>query len=165
MAEARTFTQTKAPKKRFFARVAGSRFCHDDGTETYFYHGFADIEILEHQQEIERILGKNPNIYIPSQLPEKLPDVPQNALAEAELREKENALRNVKGVTAQEAGAVPLNAGSPSDPNASSVDQELQAAVFRNAPKVVGPGAATIKPVAAIPAAPVSAAATSVSTK
>src|SRR6266850_2528848 len=118
----RTFTQTPCEKKRYYARVAGSRFCHDDGTETYFYHGFADISVLEHQKELDIIIGKNPNIYLPSALPEPLPAVPQNALSEAELTAAERALAGVTGKTAQDIGPVSDQAGKPSDPNASTVD-------------------------------------------
>lgn len=163
VAEARKFTQTSAPKKRYYARVAGSRFCHDDGTETFFYHGFADVSILEHQQELDMIVGKNPNIYIPEKLPEALPEVKQNALSEAELVAAENAAKNARGRTAQEVGEVPASAGIPTDLNASTVDRELQAAVFKDSPKAVGPGAARpITPIQATQVAP-SAAAPSVS--
>lgn len=158
--QARTFTQTSAPKKRYYARVAGSRFCHDDGTETYFFHGFADISILEHQKELDMIVGKNPNIYIPEKLPEALPEVKQNALSEAELAAAEAANRKTPGRTAQEVGEVPANAGLPTDLNTSTVDIELQAAVFKDGPKPVGPGA--IRPIQ--PATmPANAAASSVS--
>ncbi len=143
------FTQTKCPVKRYYARVSGSRFCHEDGTETYFLHGFADIGIKEHQEEIDMILGKNPNIFLPTKAPEKLPEVPQNALSEAELAAAEAALRGVPGRTAQEVGAPDTNAGMPTNPNESTVDKELQAAVFKNAPKVVGPGANLVKPIPA----------------
>lgn len=162
--EVRRFTQTPSEKKRYYARVAGSRFCHDDGSETYFLHGFADISILEHQKELDAIIGKNPNIYLPSALPEPLPPVPQNALSEAELAAAERVQTGVKGHVAQEIGTLPATAGMPTDPNASAVDADLQAAVFKSSgiPKV-GPGAAqAIQPIAAdqIPVAP---AATSVS--
>jgi len=143
------FTQTKCLVKRYYARVPGSRFCHEDGTETYFLHGFADIAIKEHQEEIDMILGKNPNIFLPNKAPEKLPEVPQNALAEAELLAAEAALRGVPGRTAQEVGAPNANAGLPTNPNESTVDKDLQAAVFKNAPQVVGPGAKVIKPIPA----------------
>lgn len=148
----KTFTQTKTMKKRYYARVPNSRFCHEDGHETYFLHGFADIEILEHQEEINKILGKNPNIYLPTKAPESLPEVPQNALSEAELSAAEAALRGVPGRIAQEMGKPDANAGVPSDPNASTVDQDLQAAVFKHAPKIIGPGAGTVKPIPAIEA-------------
>src|SRR6266851_840283 len=101
MVEQKVFSQTKTDKKRYYARVAGSRFCHEDGTETYFYHGFADIDILEHQKEIEKILGKNPNIYIQEKMPEVLPEVPQNALSEAELAAQERQLNALPGRIAQ----------------------------------------------------------------
>jgi len=147
----RTFTQTPTEKKRYYARVAGSRFCHDDGTETYFFHGFADIAILEHQKELDMIIGKNPNIYLPDKLPEALPEVKQNALSEAELTAAERALTAVTGKTAQEIGPVNDQAGRLSDPNASTVDADLQRAVFGNAGTLkVGPGAAkVIQPIAA----------------
>lgn len=160
MPEARRFTQTKTAKKRYFARVANSRFVHEDNTETYFLHGFADVDILEHQQEIDMILGKNPNIFVSDKLPEKLPEVPQNALSEAELAAQEASLRGLPGRTAQEVGPAQQNAGVPTDPNQSTVDQELQAAVFKNAPKVIGPGASVVKP---IPEVAMTGAATSVS--
>ncbi len=162
----RTFTQTPCAKKRYYAKVAGSRFCHDDGTETYFLHGFADISILEHQKELDVIIGKNPNIYLPGkdQLPEPLPPVPQNALSEAELTAAERALIGVTGKTAQDIGPVTETAGRPSDPNASTVDADLQKAVFGNAGTIkVGPGATkVIQPIAA-DQIPVTAVAPSVS--
>jgi len=156
----KTFTQTKTERKRYYARVPNSRFVHEDNTETYFLHGFADIDILEHQQEIDKILGKNPNIFIPTKAPEKLPEVPQNALAEAELAAAEAALRGTPGRTNQEVGPTDPNAGVLSDPNASAIDKDLQAAVFKNAPKIIGPGANKVQP---IPAVQANAAAMSVS--
>src|SRR6267143_2914434 len=158
MTEPRKFTQTPCETKRYFARVPNSRFVHEDNTETYFLHGFADISILEHQKEIDMILGKNPNIFVPTKAPERLPEVPQNALAEAELAAAEAALRGVPGRTAQEIGTPDPNAGVPTDPNASSVDKDLQAAVFKNAPKVIGPGAASVKPIPVAQAATLGAA-------
>lgn len=158
VAEVKKFTQTKVAKKRYYARVPGSRFCHEDGTETYFFHGFADINIKEHQDEINLIIDKNPNIYLPEHLPEKLPEVPQNALSEAELASKESALRGVPNKTAQEVGSVESSAGVPSDPNASTVDQALQAAVFKHAPNVVGPGASHVKPLSPMQATVIAAA-------
>jgi hypothetical protein len=163
MAEPKVFSQTKTTKKRYYARVNGSRFCHEDGTETYFFHGFADIDIREHQQEIDKIIGKNPNIYLPNALPEPLPLVPQNALSEVELATAERAQSGVLGKTAQEIGKIDATAGAPTDANASAVDLELQAAVFKNAPRVVGPGAANvIKPIA-VEQVPVSPVASSIS--
>lgn len=149
--QARTFTQTKCDKKRYYARVSGSRFCHDDGTETYFLHGFADVSVLEHQKELDAIIGKNPNIYLPDKLPEALPEVKQNALSEAELTAAERALAGVTGNTAQEMGPVGDQAGKLSDANASTVDADLQRAVFGNTGVVkVGPGAKNaIQPIAA----------------
>src|SRR5258708_12333615 len=124
--QARTFTQTPTNKKRYYARVAGSRFCHDDGTETYFVHGFADISILEHQKELDMIIGKNPNIYLPEKLPEPLPSVPQNALSEAELAAAEAALKGVPEKTAQDVGAVDSNAEALTDLIHSTVNPEFQ---------------------------------------
>lgn len=158
----RTFTQTPCEKKRYYARVAGSRFCFDDGSEIYFLHGFADVAILEHQKELDAIIGKNPNIYLPDKLPEALPEVKQNALSEAELTSAERALAGVTGKTAQDIGPVSDQAGKPSDPNASTVDADLQAAVFgKSGTLKVGPGAAknAIQPISTeqIPVTPAAA--------
>lgn len=160
MAEPKRHTQTPCDAKRYYARVPNSRFVHEDGHETYFYHGFADVRIKEHQDELNMIIGKNPNIFLPDKLPEKLPEVPQNALSEGELIAQEAALRGTKGRTAQEMGAPDPNAGAPTDPNQSTVDKDLQAAVFAAAPRVIGPGAGTVKPIPEVKAV---GAATSVS--
>ncbi len=132
MVEPKVFTQTPTAKKRYYSQVAGSRFITEDGTEIQFRYGFADIDILEHQKELDKILGKNPVIYIPEKLPEKLPEVPQNAKSEAEIAAAEAALRGTIGKVSGDAN-LSATPGVPTDPNASAVDKDLQAAVFGGA--------------------------------
>lgn len=117
-----------AQTRRYYSKVAGARYVFRDGTEVVFAHGFADISNSAYQEELNEILGKNPMIYVEEKLPEPLPKVQQNAVAEADLAAAEAALvgRNVR--TAQEVGQVNVAAASkPSDVNASTVDPALKA--------------------------------------
>lgn len=162
---------------RFYAKIAGSRFIFSDGTEAVFGHGFIDIneqtcpgeyevsvdnqnsrkngrkKVDVYQQELIEILGKNPNIYVPEKLPEKMEvkgtkvDPAANAFTEVELAQKEREVElaakgNVR--VEQQVGNAGVGAGIASHPDVSTVDPEIAAEMLasRQAPhEVVGPGA------------------------
>lgn len=119
--------------KRYFAKCAGSRFCHTDGTETIFHFGRADIENPWHQKELDDILGKQTNIYIPDVVaPLPIEPVAMNAVSENELAESERKLVNAR-VAASDVGVTGNTDGRPTDVNQSTIDPNLQKAVMGDA--------------------------------
>ena len=152
--------------KRYYAKVPDSRFVFSDMQEAIFLHGFVDInertapgkfqglsadnpnngrpKYQVYQEELDAILGKNPMIFIQTKLPEKVPEVAQNAKSEAAIAAEDAALVKVAGAdhiqVQQQIG--PVGGGAPSDPNASTADPALTQ-VFSSVP------AESIKPIAA----------------
>jgi hypothetical protein len=138
--------------KRYYARVPDSRFVFSDTQEAIFLHGFVDInertapgkfqgltkedpnngrpKYKVYQEELDAILGRNPMIFIQDKLPEKLPEVPQNAKSEAAIAAEDSALLKVAGidkvVVQQQVG--PAGSGAPTDVNMSTADPELSKA-------------------------------------
>lgn len=155
--------------KRYYAKIAGSRFVFSDGFEIHFNYGFYDLKESEHMDEyvvhdenqnrfkngrrkfdvykleLDEILGKNPNIYIPEKPPistaitgnipisgtkGRVYDRPANplntALSEQELRDGERALAAAGAQINQEVG-VP-GTGMATDVNQGSLDQDILAA-------------------------------------
>ena len=121
--------------KRYFAKVASSRFIFSDGVEVFFHYGRLDIGPETHpdmwqayQKELDAILGKNPMIFVDNNQIEKQPEVKQNAKSEAEVAAGDSALGgNVK--VSQEIGQF-TGTGQPTDPNQSTVDPTLRAAMM-----------------------------------
>lgn len=176
----------KIEGKRFFAKIPGSRFVFSDGEEAVFAHGFCDLNELTVQgeysvpnenqncihngkprlqvylMELNAILGKNPNIFVPEKLPEKMElngkipvttksgrvyDTPANpganASTEIEIQQAEAATRAAGTVRVQQQTDVP-GSGMPSPVEQSTVDVDLQAAMLgatKMPPQVIGPGA------------------------
>lgn len=145
--------------KRYYSKIAGSRFIFGNGQEITFFFGRADIgpdmpggmDIYQHtnpdgkhavnglqcwqvyQQELNAILGKQTNIYLPEVMPIDAPNVSQNAKSEAEIAAGEAALKAGSAVkTQQEMGAF-QGTGAPTDVNQSTVDPAIRAAMMGNA--------------------------------
>jgi hypothetical protein len=127
--------------KTFYAKIAHSRFVHEDGTETVFHFGKAIVTNPAHIKELEAILppnGNNPNIFLPDYIPPAPPKPAQNAVAEGELKVADAALLG-KAVVSGE-----LNEGVPGDQtgtmiNESTIDANLVAAMngISNAAQVI----------------------------
>ena len=134
--------------KRYFARVAHSRFVFHDGTDVVFAFGHADISNPVHQAELDAIcppLGNNPNIFTQESIKalETLPQVSQNAKSEVEIATADAALRGSKTKISQETGPVILS--GPSSVDSSTLDPELlHAATNANATPI---GSSVIVPV------------------
>lgn len=125
--------------KRYYSKVTGGRYIFKDGTDVVFAHGFADVISLDHQAELDEILGVNPMIYVQEKLPEPLPQVPQNAVAAADVAAADAALAGRNTRTAQEVGPVTVGATTPSDVNTSTVDPELKAELLNAASNANSP--------------------------
>lgn len=151
--------QTAIKGKRYFAKAAGSRFCFEDGTEIVFYFGRADIESLVHQKELDAILGKQTNIFIPDVPPASTEEVKMNAVAEVDLAQAERGLAGAKVSGDLNLSNTP--AGVASDVNQSTLDPKLQQEVMGAAIQdkmipaggIVGPGASRLEQVRAAAAA------------
>lgn len=151
---------TQVAAKRYYAKVKNSRFVFEDGTEVLFINGYADIYKEKHKQELDAILNKNPNIYVPDTTVEPLPTVQQNAKSAAEIATQDAVLAKAAGANfsvQQEVGPVMVNNETPdigqgpvANVNISSIDPDLQAAMLNSTPKVIGPGASAAEKVAAI---------------
>lgn len=148
---------------RYFSKVAGSKFYFADGHEIQFVHGFYDLKEEElqdpffsnnekhtdngkvrfevYKRELDGLIKTgNPLLYIQGTQPEPLPKprdskgrvgVDTNALSEGELATQDAALSGVPNRIAGERNAGP----SRSDPNASTIDTQLQNIVLREKPK------------------------------
>jgi len=147
--------------KRYYSKVAGSRFCFSDGQDVIFAFGFTDINEKSapgkfqgttqedpnngrlryqvYQEELDAILGRNPLIFVQDKLPEKVPEVQQNALSEADLRAKDTALARAVGnnLVAQQEIGVSGGDGQPTDPNASTADIALRNAFANEGARVL----------------------------
>lgn len=139
--------------RRYFSKIAGSRFIFSDGVEVYFLFGRLDVgpentnyptmEVMwkAYQKELNAILGKNPMIFVAEvDKTEKLPEVEQNALTAQELQARE---ANLAGLPQRASGAKDANLGNglPTDVNQSTVDPRLRAEMFGNTGTITTEGA------------------------
>lgn len=125
--------------KRYFCKVAGMRFIFEDGVEGYFHFGRLDVgpetfpdNWKQYQKELNNILGKQTNIFIPEALPMEAPVVTQNAKSEAEIAAADAAIiKGAKGqVNIKEEIGTAGTSGMPTDVNQSTIDPALQAAMM-----------------------------------
>lgn len=122
--------------KRYFAKVASSRFIFSDGVEVFFHYGRLDIGPetypnmwIAYQRELDAILGKNPMIFVTNDQLAADPIVAQNAKTEAEIAAVDATMGGAK--INQEMGTF-SGSGTPTDPNASTIDPKLRAAMMGN---------------------------------
>jgi len=146
--------------KRYYSKIAGSRFCFSDGQDVVFAFGFADVSeksasgkfqgttkddpnngrlrYVVYQEELDAILGRNPLIFVQEKLPENMPEVKQNAESEAAIREKEAALVRAAGGNVRTQQEINVAGdGQPTDPNASTADPILRQAFANDGAQVV----------------------------
>jgi hypothetical protein len=140
-------------EKTYYARVANSKFIFSDGQEAYFAHGKlvisektapgiyrcenknsshwdknGQLKWKVYQSELDEILGRNPNIYVPDDLSlEDLPKPAQNAKSESEIAAGERQMNNAGNQVrvSQEMGQANNGNGLPSDVAIGSVDMQL----------------------------------------
>lgn len=126
--------------KRYFAKVASSRFIFSDGVEVFFHWGRLDVGPDNksyptmkdmwpaYQRELDAILGNNPMIFVNNDQIIADPKVEQNAKTDGEVANLESSLgANVK--IKQEIGTT-IGSGMPSDVNQSTVDPRIRQAMM-----------------------------------
>lgn len=141
------------PTKVYFSRAPHSRFIFSDCTDLIFAFGRAEVGpkthhgtfshptvadhkdngkelYLVYQRELDAILGRQGNIYTQESIAPEDPKPPVPGATEAEVAEAERKLIGVNGRTEQEVGPITVGAGLPTDPNASSLDLDLQRAMM-----------------------------------
>jgi hypothetical protein len=130
--------RTEAPTKRYFARVAGSRFvCPHCGDNITFFFGKVDITIKECQDQLDYLVKVgNPMIYTQDIIPKEVlaidkdvEEVKNTGKSEAEVSAAEAAIRNagLQGVIQQEVGKITADAGLPTSADKSTLDPTLAA--------------------------------------
>lgn len=132
-----------AGTKRYFNKIPSSRFIFSDNVEVFFHYGRLEIGPdnvdypsmktmwRAYQKELDAILGSNPSIFVVNNQIEKMPDVKQNALSEAEVAAQDATLKLGSVIkTQQEIGTNANTTGAPSNVNESTVDPAIRAAML-----------------------------------
>lgn len=151
--------------KRYFSKVAGSKFIMPDGKELFFNFGFHDLKEEDYVGQICSIAQMNGNppdrrnglscfevykaeldtlikvgnplLYIQGTQPEQLPNVgaDANALSEAKAVQGEAAMLASGAIPSGDVNHTPAST-SPSDVNASTVDVNLKGLVLKDKPNI-----------------------------
>ena len=148
-----TNTNFNLDEKLYFAKIPHSRFIFSDGNSVQFHFGKllvspvafpgiysapqsfnqapnpnnGKLKYKVYQEELDAICppnGNNPMIFKQETLPENMPEVSQNAVSEVELAVVNQALNSALTRVQQEVGQV-INAGVPSNPDASTLDPDI----------------------------------------
>lgn len=166
--------------KRYYSKVAGSKFIMPDGKELFFNHGFHDLKEEDYvgvvcsiaqmngnppdrrngvscfevyKAELDTLIkAGNPLLYIQGTQPEQLPNVgaDANALSEAKAVQGEVAMRAAGAVASGDVNHTPGQL-TPSDVNASTVDTNLKGMVLKDKPDIRAQAAArTVAQAAAV---------------
>lgn len=143
--------------KRYFSKIAGSKFIFPDGREIYFNHGFYDLKEEDfvgqvcninsvngqapdsrhgkplyqvYREELDGLIKVgNPLLYVQGSQPEPLPSFEADKSAKTE-GEVATAEARMRGLQSTEMGELNKGVVGITDPNASTVDPSLRGLVL-----------------------------------